>query len=122
MTSAEISELREFISGELRKVYEGLGELRGEVGELRGGLAELTARVDQMHDEQLRFQELVGRHFGDVLSRLGKVEILGEARDHDFKVFGESLQGVDQKLDAFREEVADRFDRLDYRVDRLEAA
>ena len=115
MTPAEIAELREFISGELGKVHEGQGQLRS-------GLADLTARVNEMHEEQLLFQEHVGRHFNDVLSRLSKVEIIGEARDHDFKVFGESLQGVDRKLEAFREEVVERFDRLDSRVDRLEVA
>ena len=121
----EVGQLRGGVAelhGEVGELRGGVAELRGEVGELRSGLADLAARVDEMREEQDRFQNLVGRHFNDVLSRLGKVETAGDARDHDFKVFGEGLQGVDRKLEAFREEGVERFDRLDSRVDRLEVA
>ena len=56
MTPAEIAELREFIAGELGKVHE------------------LTTRVDELHDAQLRFQKLVGRHFNDVSERFDRVD------------------------------------------------
>ncbi len=129
MTPAEIAELREFISGEFGRVHarldrvdQRLDSIDGRLDSMEGRLSVLTARVDERYDEQLRFEKLVGRHFNDVLTRLRKVEILGKARDHDFKAFGESLESVDRRLEAFREDVSERFDRVDYRLGHLEVA
>lgn len=132
MTSAEIAELRDFISGGLGKVHTRLDGLGGRLGRVEDALSELR-------DDQHRFQDHVARHFTDFSTRLRQVEIVGEAMRHDFRSFGESLTDVDRKVDelrsdmnmgfqALRDEIrlgfqshGGRVDAVEARVDHLEA-
>ncbi|MFH1766291.1 MAG: hypothetical protein ABIF09_19075, partial [Gemmatimonadota bacterium] len=70
MTSAEIAELREFISEELQKVHTRFDGVDGRFDQVEGGLAEVRKRVDQVQVEQQAFQAHVAHHFGAVYTRL----------------------------------------------------
>ncbi len=71
MTSAEIAELREFISGELQKVHTGLEQV--------------NTRVDQVYAGQRDFQEYVAGHFGKALGSTNRrIEKLRSDMDRGF--------------------------------------
>jgi len=50
LTSAEIAELREFISGELQKVHTRFDGVDGRLDQVEGGLAEVRKRVVALED------------------------------------------------------------------------
>ena len=72
-TSAEIAELHEFISGELQKVHTRFDGVDGRLDQVEGGLAEVRTGVDQVQVEQQAFQAHVAHHFGAVYTRLDDV-------------------------------------------------
>jgi len=98
MTSVEIAELREFISGELQKV---------------------NTRVDQVYAGQLDFQEYVAGHFGkvytrldDVSSRLSREETQREEMRSDFRAFGEGLGSTNRRIEELRSDMDRGFGEL----------
>ena len=99
MTSAEIAELREFISGELQKVHTRFDGVDGRFDQVEGGLAEVRERVDQVQVEQQAFQAHVVHHFDvvytrldDVSARLSRAETKREEMRSDFRVFVEGME------------------------------
>ena len=84
MTSAEIAGLRDFISVEFGKVHD---------------------RVDQVNAAQLDFQAHVATHFGEVYTRLSRVEIQQEEMRSDFRAFGEGLQSTNRRIDELRSDM-----------------
>ena len=107
MTSAEIAEPREFISGELQKVhtrFDGvdgrldqmdgrLDQVDGRLDQVKGGLAEVRKRVDQVRIDQEAFHAHVAHHFGavytrldDVSARLSRAETKREEMRSDFRL------------------------------------
>ena len=123
MTSTDINELRDFISGELDKVHVrldevhvGLDEVRhfisGELDKVHVRLDEVHVRLDGVREDQARLEALSARHFasiesrfGGVESRLTRVEIIQEAMRSDFRVFGEDLRSTNRRLDDLREDM-----------------
>jgi hypothetical protein len=96
------SELKSELRAELTDVK---SELRAEIAASASGVkSELRAEIAATASE-------TRRHFDVVADRLmDKIQLVGEG-----------LIGVDQKLDRFRGEVAEEFQRVDRRLLRLEA-
>ena len=91
MTPDENLGLREFISGELRKVHD---------------------RVDQVYAVLLDFQEHVARHFGEVYTRLSRVETQFEEMRGDFRAFGEGLGSTNRRMEELRSDMNRGFQEL----------
>ena len=88
-------------------------ELKSEItGELRAEIAASAAGVkSDLRAEIAASAAETRRHFDVVADRLmDKIQLVGEG-----------VIGVDQKLDRFRGEVAEEFQRVDRRLLRLEA-
>ncbi len=88
-------------------------ELRSEIGlELRADIAASAAGVkSELRADIAASAAETRRHFDVVADRLtDKIQLVGEG-----------VIGVDQKLDRFRGEVAEEFQRVDRRLLRLEA-
>jgi DNA anti-recombination protein RmuC len=103
MTSAEIAGLRDFISVELGKVHD---------------------RVDQVYALQLDFQAHVATHFGEVYTRLdrmdtrlSRVEIQQEEMRGDFRALGEGLQSANQRIDELRSDMDRGFEQVRAEMD-----
>ena len=75
--------------------------------------------------------EFIAPRFNRIDERLRRVEILGEESRHQIQIVAEAVTGVDDKLEAFRSEVAAGFQNvhellrasdldMDRRVTRLE--
>ena len=78
----------------------------------------VEVRLGRLEERMERLEVRVGRLEDRVLS----VEV-GQESLHDLiKLNAEAILSLDQKVDRFRVEANARFDRLDYRVDRLEVA
>ena len=133
MTSVEIAELREFISGELQKVhtrFDGVdgrldqvdgrfGQVDGRLDQVEGGLAEVRTGVDQVQVEQQAFQAHVAHHFGavytrldDVSTRLSREETKHEEMRSDFRVFGEGLGSTNRRIEDLRSDMDRGFGEL----------
>jgi archaellum component FlaC len=102
MTSTDINELRDFISGELDKVHVRLDEVRKDQARLEALSARHFASIES------RFGGVESR-LGGVESRLTRVEILQEAMRSDFRVFGEDLRSTNRRLDDLREDMNQGF-------------
>ena len=112
MTPAEIGELREFISGELRRVHDRVDQIH--------------TRVDQVYAGQLDFQEHVTGHFGkvytrlddvttrldDVTTRVSRLETQFEEMRSDFRAFGEGLGSANQRREELRCDMNRGFEEL----------
>ena len=88
-------------------------ELRSEIAlELRSEIAASAAGVkSELRADIAASAAQTRRHFDVVADRLmDKIQLVGEG-----------VIGVDQKLDRFRGDVADEFQRVDRRLLRLEA-
>ena len=88
-------------------------ELKSEITlELRSEIAASAAGVkSELRAEIVASASETRRHFDVVADRLmDKIQLVGEG-----------VIGVDQKLDRFRGEVAEEFQRVDRRLRRLEA-
>ena len=88
-------------------------ELRSEIAlELRADIAASAAGVkSELRADIAASAAQMRRHFDVVADRLmDKIQLVGEG-----------VIGVDQKLDRFRGDVADEFQRVDRRLLRLEA-
>ena len=88
-------------------------ELRSEIAlELRADIAASAAGVkSELRADIAASAAETRRHFDVVADRLmDKIQLVGEG-----------VIGVDQKLDRFRGDVADEFQRVDRRLLRLEA-
>lgn len=111
MAPTEIAELREFISGELRKVH-----IRFDGMDVR--FDQVDGRLDRMDQrfEQHAFQAHTAKHVGavctrldDVSARLSRVEVQGEEMRSDFRAFGEALLATNRGLDQFRSDMQGEF-------------
>ena len=102
MTSADIVELRSFISGEFGNIHSRLDVMDGRFDAMEGRLGRVEDALSELRDDQRGFQDYVVRDFADFSTRLRRVEVTGEAMRHDFRVFGEGLTGVDRKVDVLR--------------------
>ena len=139
MTSAEIAELREFLSGELQMVhtrFDGvdgrldqvdgrLDGIDGRFDQVEGGLAEVRKRVDKVRVEQQAFEGLVAHHFevvytrlGDVSTRLSRAETKREEMRSDFRVFGEGLGSTNRRIEELRSDMDRGFGELRSDMDR----
>ena len=82
---------------------------RSEYQELIQFLGQKFDRIDErfsLIDE--RFSRIDGR-FDSVEGRLAKVEVGNEQNAHQIQVLAEGITAVDQKLERFREEMAEEF-------------
>jgi hypothetical protein len=118
MTSADIAELREFISGELQKVHTGLEQVNTR-------LDQVNTQVDKVYAGQLDFEKHVASHFGEVYNRLdnlsSRLSREGTQREEmrsDFRVFGEGLGSTNRNIEGLRSDMDRGFEEVRSDMDR----
>ena len=85
-----------------------------------------------MTDDQLRHLteqiDLIATHTAKLVEgqqrldrRLTRLEVRVEGMQDDMRGLGDGIRNVWERLDRFEENTAERFSRVDHRLDRLEA-
>lgn len=122
MTSAEIADLKQFTVDELGKVHLRLDGIERRSQDFEALVAQHFTAVYGRLDALERRMDTLEQRMDDFERRLTRVEIIQEQMRDDFRAFGEALVSISRTLEEFRDEMRGRFDALEARVIRLEAA
>ena|SRR3982751_3533576 len=94
---------------QIASLREEFGGLRGEFGGLRGEFGDLCGEFGGLRGEFDSFREETGRNFDRVDGEIRKTGVLVEDLRREVQVVAEGVRGANERLDAFKAEVAQEF-------------
>jgi chromosome segregation ATPase len=105
----QITGSREETTQQIASLREEMGDLRGEFGGLRGEFGGLREELGKLRGEFESFRTETGRNFDRVDADIRENGTMVEYVRDQVKIVSEGVKGTNERLDAFKAEVAQEF-------------